>query len=140
MPRLGNARCLETSTHHRLVGHCARDFGADARQPEGVRDLRCRKNGAVAGDREHSFDAELSHRRDDVVDVREVDVDAHIRDLEADGVVIPVHGHGRDVRSAARSESPATARRLRRGREVSPRSLPDGTPAGGLPPVPFRSR
>ena len=92
-------------------------------RPERVRDLGRRQDGAIARDGEHSVDPELAHRRNNGVDVGEVDVDAHVRDCEADGVGITVRRDHAMNRAPAHTGSQATARRLPRGREVSPRSV-----------------
>jgi hypothetical protein len=56
-------------------------------------DLGCRYDGAIARHCEHSVDAVRPPGSNDVIDVREVDVDTRICDRKAQGVVISVHGH-----------------------------------------------
>ena len=90
--RLRHACVTESRAHRRLVGHRTRDVDADAGQRERFRDRSCRDHRAVARDRQHAVDAVHRGRGDDLRDVREVDVDGDVGDLEADRVWVAVDG------------------------------------------------
>jgi hypothetical protein len=89
--RLRDAGLGKQPAHRRFVGHRARNVHADARQAEHVRDDRRRHHGTIARHREDTVDAMLRRRRHDLLEVREIDIDGNVRDVEADRAGVAVH-------------------------------------------------
>ena len=88
--RLRDPRAGEARAHRPFVGHRARDLDADARQAEGLRDGRSRKDGAVARNREHAVGAVLRARERDLLEVAEIHVHRHVGERKGDCLRITV--------------------------------------------------